>query len=66
MTQNNKLGGRETDNDDLIFMDMSSQRLPQTKDEYREFKKMAKYATRSANQDLVLPANDSGEPSIAN
>lgn len=66
MTQGNKLGGREMDNDDLIFMDASSQRLPQTKDEYREFKKMARFATRSANQDLVLPASDSGEPSIAN
>ena len=58
LTQNQK------DNDDLIF-EVQSTALPQTKEEYREFRKMAKFNLKKNNQDLVLQQQDNLEPSIA-
>ena len=47
MTQNQR------DNDDLIFEGQNTA-LPQTKEEYREFRKMNKFQRQRANQDLVM------------
>ena len=56
-------------NDDLDFQGSQQLYLPQTKDEYREFQKMAKYkkklTTTSANNDLNITEQTNSEPNIA-
>ena len=53
MTQH---GGARIENDDLMIENNQAMWLPQTKYEYREFQKMAKFKNRQANQDLVVQA----------
>ena len=49
-------GGARIENDDLMIENNQAMWLPQTKDEYREFQKMAKFKNRQANNDLVVQA----------